>query len=202
MTIRVVPTRLQGAHVVLEPISEIHIDGLYAVGQEAEDWVYLPVSAFRQRQDAERWVRQALGLAETGEHITFVMVHPATQEPMGSTRFLNIRARDHGLEIGYTWLGRRYQRSAVNTEAKYLLLRHAFEVIGAYRVELKTDLRNERSQKAIERIGARKEGVFRRHMVVQDGLVRDSVYYSITDLDWPSVKRSLEAKLASSVSPI
>ena len=114
---------------------------------------------------------------------------------MGSSRYLNIRPRDHGLEIGYTWLGREFQRTAVNTEAKYLLLENAFDVIGAHRVELKTDLRNLRSQKAIERLGAQKEGVLRRHMVTQGGYVRDSVCYSITDLDWPRVRVPLAAKL-------
>mgnify|MGYP005847193921 CR=1 FL=1 len=141
-------------------------------------------------------MQQALELARREMHYTYVLAEPSSGVLMGSTRYLNVRPRDHGLEIGYTWLGRDYQRTAVNTEAKYLLLTHAFEVLGAFRVELKTDARNLRSQKAIERLGAQKEGVLRRHMVVQDGFVRDSVMYSITDLDWPDVKKGLMEKLA------
>lgn len=201
MAIIVEPVSLQGQHVTLEPISLGHVDGLLEIGQEKEDWGYLPIPGFSSRDDAERWVQQALALAERGLHYTFVLLDPRSGRVMGSTRYLNVRARDHGLEIGYTWLGREYQRTAVNTEAKYLLLKCAFESIGVYRVEFKTDLRNVRSQKAIERIGAQKEGVFRRHMVAQGGYIRDSVYYSIIDLDWPQVRGGLEAKLRNNKAP-
>jgi RimJ/RimL family protein N-acetyltransferase len=197
MVMKVVQPVLEGQHVRLEPLSEAHVDGLFGIGQRQEDWAYMPTGAFASREDAEQWVQQALDLALTRLHYTYVLVEPASGALMGSTRYLNMRPRDHGLEIGYTWLGRDYQRTAVNTEAKYLLLRHAFEVLGAIRVELKTDARNQRSQKAIERLGAQKEGQLRRHMVVQDGYVRDSVLYSITDLDWPRVKKSLGQKLSS-----
>lgn len=186
---------LEGRHVRLEPLSVAHVDGLFEIGQHQEDWAYLPTAAFGSRTDAEQWVRQALALARKEVHYPYVLVEPASGALMGSTRYLNVRHRDHGLEIGYTWLGRDYQRTPVNTEAKYLLLRHAFEELGAYRVELKTDARNLRSQKAIERLGAQREGVLRRHMVVQDGYVRDSVMYSITDLDWPEVRKGLLEKL-------
>lgn len=187
---------LEGQHVRLEPLSEAHLDGLFRIGQRQDDWAYLPTGAFTSRADAEQWVQQALALARKELHFPYVLVEPETGALMGSTRYLNVRPRDHGLEIGYTWLGHDYQRTAVNTEAKYLLLRHAFEGLGAFRVELKTDARNLRSQKAIERLGAQKEGVLRRHMVVQDGYVRDSVMYSITDLDWPDVRDGLLKKLA------
>ncbi|MFN3580736.1 MAG: GNAT family N-acetyltransferase [Pseudomonas sp.] len=195
MVFKVEASKLVGEHVVLEPIAASHVDALFEIGQEREDWAYLPIPCFFSRDDVEKWVEQALVLAERGQHFTFVHVHPASGQLMGSTRYLNIRERDHGLEIGYTWLGRAHQRTMVNTEAKYLLLRNAFESIGAHRVELKTDSRNTRSQKAIERIGAQREGVLRRHMVTQNGYVRDSVLYSITDLDWPQVKKNLESKL-------
>ncbi|MGM0571058.1 GNAT family N-acetyltransferase [Marinobacter sp.] len=186
---------LEGRHVRLEPLSEDHVDGLFDIGQEQDDWAYLPTAAFSSREEATKWVQQALELARRELHYPYVLVEPASDTLMGSTRYLNVRHRDHALEIGYTWLGRDYQRTAVNTEAKYLLLSHAFETLGAYRVELKTDARNQRSQKAIERIGAQREGVLRRHMVVQDGYVRDSVMFSITDLDWPDVKKGLLGKL-------
>lgn len=195
MAIKVEARRFVGEHVILEPIAMSHIDGLFEIGQQMDDWAYLPIPGFCSRQEAEKWVGQALGLAERGLHFTFVLVHPSSGQLMGSTRYLNIRERDHGLEIGYTWLGEAYQRTAANTEAKYLLLKNAFESIGAHRVEFKTDLRNIRSQNAIERLGAQREGVFRRHMVAQGGHIRDSVYYSITDLDWPQVKKGLEDKL-------
>lgn len=200
MAIKVEPRVLTGKQVVLQPICERHVDALFGIGQESDDWAYLPIPGLRCRDDAQKWVEQALHLGEQGQHLTFVLVQPDSGALMGSSRYMNIRGRDHGLEIGYTWLARQYQRTAVNTEAKYLLLKNAFESIGAYRVELKTDLRNLRSQRAIERIGAHKEGVFRRHMVCQDGYVRDSVYYSIIDSDWPQVRSLLEQKLADNPS--
>jgi len=195
MGFKVEPVTLAGEHVRLEPLSLAHVEGLFAIGQQREDWAYLPVPGLCAAADARQWVEQALQLAERGAQCPFVLVHPASGRPMGSTRFMNIRERDRGLEIGYSWLGRDYQRTAVNTEAKYLLLSHAFDALDALRVELKTDLRNLRSQRAIERLGARREGVFRRHMLAQDGHVRDSVYYSITDLDWPGVRAGLQSRL-------
>ncbi len=195
MTMTVLPQVLSGHCVRLEPITEHHIDALFEIGQERDDWAYLPIGGFATISDAADWVRQALELAEQGQHHTYVLIDPRTDRVMGSSRYLNIRPRDHGLEIGYTWLGKDYQRTVVNTEAKYLLLGQAFDVFGAYRVELKTDQRNMRSQRAIERIGAQREGVLRRHMVTQGGYVRDSVLYSITDKDWPQVRKSLEQKL-------
>lgn len=195
MTFTVVPEILEGRHVRLEPLAEHHIDGLWMAGQMAEDWAYLPRSCFTSRDDVADWVQQAFDFREKGIHYSYVLVHPDIGEVMGSTRYLNVRLRDHGLEIGYTWVARPWQRTAVNTEAKFLLLQHAFESLGAYRVELKTDARNLRSQKAIERIGGVREGVFRRHMVTQGGFVRDSVYYSITDQDWPAVSERLRGML-------
>lgn len=195
MTISVDYQILSGRHVRLEPITEFHVDGLFAIGQQKEDWAYLPIAGFAQEADCEKWVQQALALAASGQHYTYVLIDPVSERVMGSSRYLNVRPRDHGLEIGYTWLGREYQRTAVNTEAKYLLLKNAFDAIGTYRVELKTDLRNLRSQRAIERLGAQKEGVLRRHMITQGGFVRDSVSYSIIDLDWPRVRASLQSML-------
>ncbi|HKY52696.1 MAG TPA: GNAT family protein, partial [Anaerolineales bacterium] len=122
----------------------------------------------------------------------FVVIHLASGRVAGATRYLNIISHDRGLEIGGTWYGPEFQRTAVNTECKYLLLQHAFETLGCIRVQLKTDSRNERSQKAIERIGAVKEGVLRNHMILPDGYYRHSVYYSILDTEWPNVKRRLE----------
>jgi RimJ/RimL family protein N-acetyltransferase len=119
---------------------------------------------------------------------------------VGSTRYLDIRRENRGLEIGWTWLAAAVQRTAVNTECKYLLLRHAFETLGAIRVQLRTDLRNLRSQRAIERIGATREGVFRQERIMWDGYLRDSVFYSVIDCEWPAVKARLEARLGSAQS--
>ena len=192
---KVVPRVIRGSNVVLEPISLSHTKGLWEIGQESNDWLYMPRPCFGSFEDAEAWVKNALALSVTGEQITYVLVSPTTKKLMGSTRYLNIKGLHRGLEIGWTWLGKAFQRSAVNTETKYLLLSHAFEVLKAHRVEFKTDARNIRSQHAIQRIGATKEGVFRRHAVVQNGFVRDSVYFSVIDTEWPDVKLALEEKL-------
>lgn len=192
---RICYERLVGKHVVLAPISEHHVEGLLAAGSHHEDWQYLPIPGFSSADDARAWVAQALELHEKRLHYTFILLEAKTLTVIGSSRYLNVRERDRGLEIGYSWLARAHQRTAVNTEAKLLLLSNAFERCGALRVELKTDARNLRSQSAIARIGAQREGVLRRHMIAQGGFVRDTVLYSIVDHDWPSVKSELERKL-------
>ena len=133
----------------------------------------------------------------TPAQLPFAIVETDKGRAVGSTRFLNIRPEHRGLEIGWTWIGREWQRTSVNTETKFLLLRHAFERLGCIRVELKTDARNERSQQAIERIGAKREGILRSHMLVQEGFRRDSVYFSVLDEEWPAVKEGLEKRLRS-----
>jgi RimJ/RimL family protein N-acetyltransferase len=140
-----------------------------------------------------------LAQAAAGTLVPFVQVEAATGRAVGRTNYMDISARDRGLEIGGTWVGRPWQRTGINTEAKYLLLCHAFEDLGAVRVQLKTDRRNRQSQAAIERLGAVREGVLRRHMIVRDGHVRDTVMYSILDHEWPAVKARLEALLAGPV---
>jgi len=196
MSLLIEAKRLDGQHVLLEPLSLVHAPGLFAIGQRTEDWQYLPRGGFVDLDDTIEWVQQAQEIMARGEQLAYVLLDPATHAPLGSSRYLNIRSRDHGLEIGWTWLGHDAQRTAVNTEAKFLLLRQAFEDFGAYRVELKTDARNLRSQAAIERIGAKKEGIFRRHMLAQHGFVRDTVYYSIIDTEWPEVKNRLLHRLS------
>lgn len=189
--------RLQGQSVCLEPLRQDHAEGLFIIGQCPKDWRYLPVAGFRVISDAELWVAEALTLLEQKSHYTYVLVDPDSGNLLGSSRYLNVRSRDAVLEIGYSWLGPAYQRSAVNTEAKYLLLKNAFEAMGAKRVEFKTDLRNTRSQAAIERIGAVKEGVLRNHMTTQYGYQRDSVMYSVIDRDWPAAREHLLHKMQS-----
>ena len=142
------------------------------------------------------WVLDILSRAEKGTDLPFAVIHLASGRVAGATRYLNIMPKDRGLEIGGTWYGTDFQRTPVNTECKYLLLSHAFETLKCIRVQLKTDKRNERSQKAIERLGAKKEGILRNHMILPDGRYRDSVFYSILDTEWLDVKKNLEEMMA------
>jgi RimJ/RimL family protein N-acetyltransferase len=142
------------------------------------------------------YVRNALEQQAAGSAVPFATVERASDRVVGSTRYMSIDVPNRHVEIGSTWIGKAWQRTAVNTEAKYLMLRHAFENLGAVRVELKTDFFNERSRNAILRIGAKQEGIFRKHMLTWSGRWRDSVYFSIIDEEWPAVKRALEGKLA------
>ena len=193
MNFDVRPLTLEGTHVRLEPLAERHVAGLYAVGRQADDWAYMPRGCFTSEGDCRVWMLEAL--AEEGQ-VAFAILDRVSGEPVGSSRYLNIRPPHRGLEIGWTWLGRDWQRTPVNTEAKLLLLGHAFEALGAIRVEFKTDERNTRSQAALERIGATREGVLRQHMIVQDGFLRNSVYFSILDDEWPAVKEGLRDRLS------
>ena len=183
------PVVLTGKYVRLEPMTESHIPALAAIGTGQDFWHFMLYGEMRTDADMRGWVTDIL--SRTSD-LPFVAVHLASGRVAGATRYLNIVPRDRGLEIGGTWYGPEFQRTAVNTECKYLLLKHAFETLGAIRVQLKTDSRNVRSQKAIERIGGVKEGVLRNHMILPDGLFRHSVFYSILDSEWGSVKKKLE----------
>jgi RimJ/RimL family protein N-acetyltransferase len=186
------PVVLQGKHVRLEPLTEAHVPGLAQIGVGQDFWDFMLYGDMNTEEDMRNWVREILSRAQKGTDMPFAVIHLASGRVAGATRYLNIMPKDRGLEIGGTWYGLEFQRTAVNTECKYLLLAHAFETLGAIRVQLKTDLRNVRSQKAMERIGAVKEGVLRNHMILPDGRYRDSVFYSIIDTEWPDVKRRLE----------
>jgi len=195
MTNWVKPVTLQGKHVRLEPMTEAHIPGLAEIGIGQSFWNYMLYGDIKTEEDMRQWVLDILSRVENGTDMPFVAIHLASGRVAGATRYLNILPKDRGLEIGGTWYGLDFQRTPVNTECKYLLLTHAFETLRCIRVQLKTDLLNERSQKAIERIGAIKEGVLRNHMILPDGRYRDSVFYSILDKEWGTVKKNLEAKL-------
>lgn len=188
------PCVLEGVHVRLEPLSLAHLDGLCAVGLDPELWKWIP-NPVRDREEMRAYVELALDEQRRGISQPFATVLKAEERVIGSTRYANISLKDQRVEIGWTWIGKPWQRSAVNTEAKYLMLRHAFETLGCYRVELKTDALNEKSRNAILRIGAKQEGVFRKHVLAQSGRMRDTVYFSILDDEWPAVKAGLEAKL-------
>jgi RimJ/RimL family protein N-acetyltransferase len=186
---------LEGAAVRLEPLGPHHLDGLCEVGLDPALWRYT-VSRLLDRAAMERYVRTALDEQRAGTALPFATVWRETGQVIGSTRFGNASPADRRVEIGWTWLGRPWQRTRANTEAKYLMLRHAFDAWGCIRVELKTSALNERSRAAILRIGAREEGILRRHMVNDDGSLRDSVYFSIIAEEWPEAKRRLEGLLA------
>jgi RimJ/RimL family protein N-acetyltransferase len=192
----VTPIALIGEHVRIEPLTEIHVPALAAIGCDDSIWKLMLYGWVRSEDDMRRWVLDLLGRQAQGSDVPFVVVHRASDRVAGATRYMEIRPPHRGLEIGGTWYGLEFQRTAVNTETKYLLLRHAFETLGAIRVQFKADMRNERSWRAIERLGARREGVLRNHSILPGGMVRDSVYYSILDREWPEVKAKLEAKLA------
>lgn len=191
------PIQLAGHFVRLEPLSEAHVPGLAAIGIDEDIWRHMPYGDIRQEEDVRRWVHALLALADQGTDIPFAVVDLGSGRVAGATRYMEIRPAHRAVEIGGTWYGADFRRTAVNTECKYLLLRHAFEVMGCIRVQFKTDLRNERSQRAIERIGAVQEGILRNHMILPDGTVRHSVYYSVLESEWPAVKISLEEKLVS-----
>ncbi len=197
------PVTLEGAHVRLEPLARHHFAALIEVGLDEELWRWTS-NVLRTRQDIERYLEDALAEARRGLSLPFATIArgPATEGAqqqdtvVGSTRFGNVALEHCRVEIGWTWIGRPWQRSAVNTEAKLLLLRHAFGPLGCRRVELKTDALNARSRAAIARLGAREEGTLRRHTSTSTGRVRDTVYYSITDEEWPSVEAGLVQRLS------
>ena len=191
------PIILQGKQVRLEPMTEAHIPGLAEIGVGQPFWDFMVYGRMETADDMRGWVQDILSRAEKGTDLPFIAIHLASGRVAGATRYMNIMANDRGLEIGGTWYGPEFQRTVVNTGCKYLLLSHAFETLGCIRVQLKTDLRNQRSQKAIERIGAVKEGVLRNHMILPNGHYRHSVYYSILDTEWPEVKRRIEGMIES-----
>jgi RimJ/RimL family protein N-acetyltransferase len=196
---KVVPVTLEGRHVRLEPLAKAHLAGLAEVGLDEELWRWIPTQV-RTAEEMAAYIETALQERERGGALPFAIVDKATGRAIGSTRYGSIDRTHHRVEIGWTWVSWEWQRTAVNTEAKYLLLRHAFETLGCIRVELKTDSLNEKSRAAILRIGAQHEGIFRNHMITASGRIRHSAYYSIIDSEWPAVKARLESKLNSTAS--
>jgi len=191
---KIAPVTLEGRLVRLEPLRREHTEGLWEAGRYGEIWTYM-TSQLSSPADAYKFVEAALKKEADGIELPFAIISQRDATVVGSTRFLNLSRKDRGLEIGYTWLTPSVWKSAVNTECKYLLLRHSFEQLGCIRVQLKTDARNLNSQRAIARIGGIREGVFRNHMILPDGYVRDSVYFSILDREWPAVREKLHLLL-------
>ena len=195
------PVTLAGAHVRLVPLSLDHVAALCRVGLDPELW-RISTSVIATEGDMRRYVEQALAWQAAGTALPFATTLAADGTVVGSTRLANYAPRDRRVEIGWTWIGTPWQRSAVNTEAKLLLLGHAFDTLGCIRVELKTDALNARSRAAILRLGATEEGTLRRHMITESGRVRDSVYFSIVDEEWPGVRAGLRARLAAHAAPV
>jgi RimJ/RimL family protein N-acetyltransferase len=191
------PLTLAGSVVRLEPIRGEHAQLFWDVAKNdlGEIFRWIPY-AMQTREDFEKLVDKAFAEQERGESVVFATVERNSGKAVGSTRFMNIDRMNKRVEIGSTWIAPAWQRTAVNTEAKYLMLRHAFEVWGCIRVELKTDGLNQKSRNAILRIGAKEEGTLRRHLVTSTGRVRDTVYFSILDSEWPEAKARLASKLA------
>lgn len=190
---------LIGTTIRLEPLVPDHIPGLCAVGLDPELWRWT-TSHVIDAADIERYVYHALHMRDEGSAIPFATIEQASGRVVGSTRFAAIARPFRRAEIGWTWVARPWQRTAVNTEAKYLMLRHAFESEGCNRVEFKTDVLNQASRNALLRIGAREEGTLREHVITERGRVRDTVYFSILAREWPEVKAMLERRLAVPLS--
>ena len=190
----VMPVSLEGRHVRLEPLTQAHHTDLSAVGLDAELWRWIPTPV-RTAEEMAAYIATALEEQARGVSLPFALIEKAGGKAIGSTRYGNIDRTHHRVEIGWTWIAPPWQRTAINTEAKYLLLKHAFEKLGCIRVELKTDSLNERSRAAILRIGAREEGTLRNHMITSTGRFRHTVYFSILDSEWPEVKSRLQARL-------
>jgi RimJ/RimL family protein N-acetyltransferase len=193
------PVTLEGRIVRLEPLSRDHLDGLAEVAFDEALWRWTLVRPV-DRAGLAAWVDAALANRAAGTELPFATVDRATGRPIGSSRYLSIVLEHRRLEIGWTWVGRQWQRSGANREAKLLMLEHAFERLGCRRVEFKTNARNEQSRAALLGIGATFEGIFRKHMVGYGDEVRDSAYFSVTDDEWPAVKAGLAASVEAAVA--
>jgi RimJ/RimL family protein N-acetyltransferase len=194
----VMPITLEGSVVRLEPVRRDHAEMFWDIAKDALDDIFQWIPyRMKTREDFQRLVEKAFDEQQRGESVVFATVERSSGRVIGSTRFMNIDPANRRVEIGSTWIAPAWQRTAVNTEAKYLMLRHAFEVWNCFRVELKTDALNQKSRNAILRIGAKEEGTLRRHVLTWTGRVRDSVYFSILDSEWPTAKAALERKLHS-----
>ncbi len=187
---------LTGRVVRLEPLGLQHADDLARAGADASIWRYYPGGIFDTLERMREYINSAQAKTSGGAEHPFAIIRLSDGRAVGSTRYFDVRPADRGLEIGHTWLDVEAQRTAINTECKYLLLRHAFEVLGCIRVQLKADARNTQSQRAMERIGCVREGVLRSQIIMPDGHRRDSVMYSIIECEWPGVRARLEGMLA------
>ncbi len=193
--LRVEPVSLEGDHVRLVPLELDHLAALWDVAREESLWRWIPYPV-RTRDDLRDYIQTALDGRAAGTSLPFATIERSSGRPIGSSRFGNIAPADYRAEIGWTWVGVAWQRTAVNSEAKLLMLDHAFTTWQCHRVEFKTDSLNEQSRAGLMGIGATFEGIFRNHMVTDTGRLRHSAWYSITDDEWPEVRRRLVARIA------
>ena len=193
---KIEPITLEGEFVRLEPLKLEHLDALCEVGMTDSLW-FFTANVVQTVEDMRKYVETAVNEAERKVSLPFVTIDRKENKIIGSTRFANIDAHNRKAEIGWTWINPLWQRTNINTEAKLLMLTHAFETWNCLRVELKTDVQNEKSRNAMLRIGAKQEGVLRRHLITESGRFRDSVYFSIIDTEWRDVQENLRAKLSS-----
>lgn len=190
------PVTLDGRRVRMEPLDlGKHWEGLLVIAMEPELWKWTQAK-IRRPEDLRRYLDTAMEELESGRSLPFATVDKASGSVAGCTRYGNIDVRNRRVEIGWTWVGKPYQRSHVNTEAKFLMMSHAFETLGCVRVELKTNVLNDKSRNAMKRIGCVEEGVLRKHAVNDDGEWRDTIFYSVLDTEWPAVKARLEGMMA------
>jgi len=187
---------LEGKIVRLEPLARRHEQVLFEAARDERIWCWMHYDASKSSETFHAWVEDALAASEAGTEAAFATLDADTGEPVGSTRYLALRPKHRGLEIGWTWLAPSRWQTGANVEAKLLMLEHAFERLGCLRVEFKTDARNERSRAALAALPAQFEGVFRKHMLVRGGERRDSAYYSVIDDEWPEVRDNLRQRLA------
>lgn len=195
---KIEPVILEGDVVRLEPMRVDHLPALCKVGLEPELWLWT-TNIVKEKSDMERYVRDALAEQNLGRAVPFVTIEKDSGTVVGSSRFAAIDVTNRKVEIGWTWINPKWQRTGINTEAKLLMLTHAFETWKCIRVELKTDVNNEKSRNAMKRIGCVEEGILRNHLIMESGRFRDSVYFSIIESEWPAVKEGLRSKLAVAV---
>jgi RimJ/RimL family protein N-acetyltransferase len=186
--------RLEGTRIVLEPLEAKHEDGLWEAAQDPRIWAWMSVLAAESHEAFHAWFEEALAARRSGEAVPFATLDASSGAPVGSTRYLAVRPEHRVVEIGWTWIAPTHWSGGANVEAKYLMLRHAFE-LGFLRVEFKTDALNERSRGALAALPAEFEGIHRRHMLVRGGERRDSAWYAVIDEDWPQVRSALERRL-------
>lgn len=196
------PVILEGRLIRLEPLHEQHMPDLLHAAHDERLWRYMFYGNLAEPAYMETFIGSAIRLREAGTDLPFAVIHQASGKAIGSTRFRDICMKHMKLEIGATWYASEHQRTGVNLESKYLLLRHAFETFGILRAQFKTDIRNERSRRSLEKMGAVLEGVLRRSAIMPDGVIRDTAVYSILDTEWGVVKQGLEARLQQQRNPL
>jgi N-acetyltransferase len=188
------PTTLEGRYIVLRPPSIDDRDGLSIAAIDGEIWNNR-FSQFPNLNEIEKYIQEMLDLSSKGSILPFVTIHKASNTIVGTTRYLNIDYENHRLEIGHTWIAKSWRKTYVNTEAKFLMLQYAFEKLGCIAVEIRTDVLNTVSRQAIQRLGAKQDGILRNHKIMRDGRIRDTVCYSIIKPEWKQVKENLMKKL-------